>query len=252
MRKFISIFQNRTIKLTVHIVLTFSLVFLGFFVGKNNQPKLENKDTEIKTDCEKQTKELRDELSAVLNNQAQLLGTKKQAYSRDEIGVYSSLFDGKQVEVWTYKYKTKNIIRKRIEINDYSGVEIWEYASVYYPTDGPKDFAIFGGYENYANKATLIEEIKKNWKKLYKTKKGIEMYYEYEYAPKSIGVIVLDSYHSYFPNFKYSKPTLIQIWYSKIDGFPTSEDNPLVLKAKKELNKIADSIDIGFPEEKPE
>ncbi len=75
------------------------------------------------------------------------------------------------------------------------------------------------------------------------------MYYEYGYTPKSIGVVLLDSYFSYFPNYRYSKPSLVQIWYSKIKGFPSFRDDPLVLEAKRELNKIADTFELVQPQQ---
>lgn len=250
MSKILLILQNKRFKIILHVLLIPCLIVTGFYIGKRDQSKFQDKKViETQGTCESQTKELRDELEAVIDNRAQLLGTSKEVYKREKFAIYSPLLEGKEVEVWNYRYKTKNIVRKRIEIDDYSGIEIWEYASSYNSADGPKNFATFGGYENYLLRATLVDEIKENWEESYKTKNGVEMFYGYEYTPKSIGVVTLSSYHDYFPNFRESKPSLVQIWYSKIDGFPTSKNDSSVLQAKLQLNKIVDTFVFGVPEQ---
>ena len=94
---------------------------------------------------------------------------------------------------------------------------------------------------------SVVDDIKKTWQDTYKTKNGIDMYYQYEYTPKTIGVILLDSYFDYFPGYEYSKPAFIQIWYS-INGTALSKNDSFVLEAKKELNKIADSFKLVKPD----
>lgn len=249
MNGIVLIFQNKTLRILISVLFAIGLVIVGFELGRNSSLNyMSNKVPLIDSKCNGQIQDLNDELSAVLNDQAQLLTTSRQIYNRDEIGIYSNLFEGKQVEISSYKYRTKNIIRKRIVIDDYSGVELWEYASEYPAGDELKDFAIFRGYENYANHAILVNDIVSGWADKYKTKLGVEMFYGHEYTPKSIGVVTLESYHRYLPNFVNSKPTFIKIWYSKMGGFPSTKEDPLVIKAKVELNKIADSIELGLPD----
>lgn len=249
MNKLVPVFQNKLIKALIFILLVLFLIAAGFFIGKKYQLNIQDeKVLKAQKECGEQIKEIKDELEAAIDDRAQLVNTSRQDFKRENFGVFSPLLEGKEVEIWNYKYKTKNIVQKRIEIDDYSGVEIWEYVSSYYSTEGPKDFAIFGGYENYAHQATPVNEIKENWEESYKTENGIEMFYGYEYTPKSIGVVTLSSYHDYFPNFRESKPSLVRIWYSKIGGFPTSKNDSSVLEAKVELNKIADTLVYGFSE----
>jgi len=217
-------------------------------LGQTSQLKTQNKEiSNQKTLYDKQIIDIKNELNAVLNNQGQLLETIEKDFKKSDLSIYSPLLENKQLEISTYKYKTKNIVRKRIIINDHSGIDFWEYTSGYNTFDGPKNFVIFSGYENYTNAATVVDDIKKTWQDTYKTKNGIDMYYQYEYTPKTIGVILLDSYFDYFPGYEYSKPAFIQIWYS-INGTALSKNDSFVLEAKKELNKIADSFKLVKPD----
>lgn len=248
--RILSILQDKRFKIILHVLLVPCLIVAGFYVGKGSlSVSRDEKNTKIQEDCNLQVKELKNELEATINDRAQLLNSTKEVYQREKFAIYSPLLEGKEVEVFNFKYKTKNIVQKRIRINDFSGIEIWEYESSYSTTAEPENFATFGGYENYAYKATSIEEIKKGWDESYKTKGGIEVFYDYEYVQKSIGVVSLSSYISFFPNFKESKPSLVRIWNSKLDGFPTSKNDSSVLRAKLELNKIADTLVFAGQEE---
>ncbi|MBI4226440.1 hypothetical protein HY612_05000, partial [Candidatus Roizmanbacteria bacterium] len=200
-----------------------------------------------KLNYKKQVEQLNREIYALKNNLGIIIDFKKEKYKREAIGIYSPLLEGKQVELTTYKYKDATIIGKFIEINSFSNIGIWEFQTntPLLDNDPPEDFVIFGGYENYLNQATSIEDIKKNWKESYKTKNGITMFYGYNYVPKYIGAVTLNSYHNYF-HYRNPKPSLLIISYQTV-GIPLSAADPAVSKAKEELNKIVDTLELVQP-----
>ncbi len=129
MNKIKILIQNRIFKISFHLLLIPSLLFGGLLIGRTIQLRIQNKKiSDLKTLYDKQITDIKDELNAVLNDQGQLLETKQQEYNKGESTIYSPLLEGKQVEISTYKYKNKKIVRKRIEIDDYSGVDSWEYS----------------------------------------------------------------------------------------------------------------------------
>ncbi len=210
-----------------------------------------NDRTQKEVSCKVQTKAVEEELRAVLENRAQLVSTTKQTYNKEEFGLYSPLIAGKEMTVGTYKYKEQTITSKSIQIDENSGMTFWEYGEYYYPYEElPALFAIFDGYENYGLHATLVSEIRSNWDEKYTTKNGVEMYFGYDYAPKSIGSVSLSAYFRTFPNYRAFKPTFVQI-RTGVDSYPltTGKTDPSVIKAKKELKTLTDTFEFVMPKE---
>lgn len=243
MQEFVA--QHKSKLHLVFVVIIVLIIFtLGFLTGKKFSPA--SKTTTPAPSSDKRAQELEEEIKTIFQDRAVVEKTDKFVFSRDKMGFYSPLLESKEVEVITYKYKRQNITLKRIAINDHSGIEVWTYDGRGY--DVPEEFAIFGGYENYLNNATLVEDIKEDWKESYTTTEGVKMFYSYETTPKTIGIVKLDSFHDFFLNFKESRPTLMRIWNSKIEFFDISKSNPGFIEVKRELNKIADTIEFGIPD----
>lgn len=243
--------SNKNILLKIIVICAF-FFFLGIFIGvaidTHYLLKIGNKEIErIKSDFAKEKvdyeKQIED-LTAWKDNRGVHIDMKKYIYEKGVMGVYSPLLEGKNVEVTTYKYKNATIVRKQIEIDNTSRVTIWEYQTRYPFPNGqiPDDFGIFDGYENYANYATSVNDLKRHWTEPYKTKSGIGMYYGYEYTPRTIGVITLSSYHNYF-NYKNPQPSVLIISYT-VDTFSASEADPKLFKEKEQLNKIANTFEL--------
>ncbi|MBP9691481.1 hypothetical protein KBD81_05390 [Candidatus Woesebacteria bacterium] len=236
------------------LFLFIALPIIGFAIGIQYTAAISTEEdtSSTETSSQMQVKALEEELQAVLDDRAQLVSTTKETYNKEEFGLYSPLIEGKEIEVRTYKYKTQTIKAKSIEIDDSTGVVFWEYGEYYYPYEElPELFAIFDGYENYAYHAELISDIQNSWDEKYKTRNGLEMFYGYHAAPKSIGSVSLSAYFRNFPNYTSFKPTFVRIWNTKIENYPqtTGQNDPSVLKAKKGLNDIVDSFEFVMPKE---
>ena len=204
-----------------------------------------NTENEVEKTTNKSTKSFNsytDEANSSLSwGNGKLLSTVNKVYSGEKEGVRSPLLEGKNVEISTYSYKSKTIIHKNINIDDFTSLSIWQYGN-FNRDEKIQDFSIFRGYENYNNWAIPVQIIVDGWSDLYKTKNNIDMYYEYFFTPKSIGYIGLSSYWTYLPYVDGSKPSLITIYYSKIDGFAQDSDDPILSEAKIKLNQVADTI----------
>jgi len=231
-----------TLSKILALTLFVSLPFLGFFSGRKYQLNFQDKKVlNTQTNCQPQTKKLEEELEAAINNRLQLLATSEKIYKKGEFAIHSPLFEGKKTTTSSYKYKGENITHKAIKIDDYSIVEIWEYQGLSDLLEIFNKFAVPVGYENYTLRATPVEEIKKDWEESYKNQSGNEMFYDYLYAPKSIGGVSLSSYHD-----RFSKPSLVRVLHHGIDGFPTSKNESSVLEAKLKLNEIVDALDFSL------
>lgn len=119
---------------------------------------------------------------------------------------------------------------------------IWEYKTSTPLSNRiiPENFGIFDGYENYSYKASSVVDLKKRWTELYKTSQGLEMYYDYEYTPRTIGAVSLSSYFNYI-TYKVPFPSMLII-STNLDTFSSSDKN--VNSAKEQLKNIADTIEL--------
>lgn len=167
------------------------------------------------------------------------MGSYAEQFNKTITGFDSSLFSGVTVSAETISYRKKTM-QAKFYSSDGFGFNETIYDS---PTDSneiPSDFATFFGYENYALYGTPVLQHKQAWKESYTTKKGLVMYYRYEYTPKSIGVVLLSVYLSPSQTAIH-KPILLEVWYSKFTPGLTNDE---IIRAKSEVQKIADTIEL--------
>jgi len=251
--KFSLFLKNNFNKIIIY-PLTLAFIFvIGFLAGEKNQFKFIDAAVNRQRDLEKEIsflnesmitikKEYEDELNAVINDKAQLLSYTKEAYKRDDYPMYSPLLEEKNVEIRVYKYRGKEIINRQIRINDYLGVEIWEKVKL-----GDKDSVLIDQVWNEYVPGLSMDEISSDWTESYITKNGDEMFYDYDFAK-----VYLSSHHKYFHNHRESEPSLVRIWYNREghwDDITLTESRPSVSQAKNEINKVADTLIFGFPDQ---
>lgn len=251
--KFNLFVNNKYTKLVLHFLAVTALVLLGIIIGLNyNSKKLKNQGTAEKpaTENAKCVNPYADEITGYFSlGNGKLISKVNENYSREKLGVYSPLLEGKSVEINTYNYKSKTIIEKNIKLDDYSSLSIWQYDDFKgFAGEKVEDFAIFRGYENYSLSAEPVKNIIDSWCDLYETKNKIKMYYEYFMTPKSIGLLGLSSYWGLLPNIENSKPSIITIYYSKISGYSQNSNDLSISEAKNKINQIADTFVIGIPD----
>lgn len=241
--------QHKKETVVVFCVIIFILVtsLIGFFVGKNLERERNTKENnQLVQKYTEKINTLEKEMQAMIQNRGIHIKSSKEKYKKENIGIYSPLLEGKNVSIDQYKYNAEIIIRKEIRIDKNISLVIWEMdvPSKRIQDDLP-GFAIFDGYENYALNAYPVSELRKEWTESYKAKNGTDMYYAYHYSPKTIGVVSLDSLHLYFFGYYPAIPRLVRIYNSKIGNFPSSKNDPAVIKAKEELKKVADTLEFG-------
>ncbi|MFO0703497.1 MAG: hypothetical protein U0525_02115 [Patescibacteria group bacterium] len=250
---FLSLRKSSTVIVITTILLLIFDFLLGIYIGKASQIK--NHQEEIsrlksnfiseRDNYDVQIQKLNTEIYAIKNDVGLLLDTNEEKFSKKLMELYSPFIENKMVEVTRFKYRDSTIIRKSVKIDDKSGIEIWQYDGMTNaPMKGPPgQFVTFGGYENYLNHAKSVSDEIKEWTEPYQTKKGLKMYYEYEYSPKSIGVVSLNIYLPYL-YYRVPKPAVLRVWTSNIGGRPDTKNDVLIIKTKTALNKIADTIEL--------
>lgn len=242
------------IGLVVLLVLSFSII--SFLLGKNYEQKNQQKIVEdLKNQYTTKLNTLEDEKNKAVEGQnAAIEGRGVQLsqqfidYDKYLLPIYSPLFEGKKVNTIKYSYKNKLITERSISLGDNSSVDEYVYENEYNSIDELQDFVIFSGYENYELRGTPVDQIRKNWKESYINKNNLTFFYEYSWTPKSIGVVSLSLYKKDFPDYRNLKPTFITVSYSVIGGYPVTINDPLVIFAKKEAEKLADTISLVIPD----
>lgn len=231
------------------IVLLIVLPLVGFFLGTKykqtgNIPIGQNNVNE----CSKQLAEKEEEIKLCVQDSASVGDSSKTPYAFKDFGLYSPLFEGKEVENQVYKYKRQNITRKELVLeqdeqkNSTAGVIIWEYSSIdgTLAGDPNQSYVIFGGYENYGVHPTVIDPNPKD-KEGYTNPKNIKMVWGYEYCPKSICRVTLSFFSKYTPS---GHPIYVQLWVNNPGYLKESGSNsPGINQAKDQLKKIADGVE---------
>lgn len=235
--------SKSTVKILV-VILFFALPVVGFYFGLRYQstiPQMSQNNNK--------TEELENEITLILEDRASVESEYTEPFSQEKTGIYSPLLEGKQASVTEYRYRRETIVERQVDLEN-GAIELWEYHGAYnsYENKIPDNFAEFGGYENNALVAQKVSALLGRLKDKYSTKNKLAMFYDYHYTPKSIGAVSLNSYISFVPNIRESFPLLLKVWYNKVEGFPDEKTDPAVIKAKQEVNKIADTIQIGLPE----
>lgn len=223
------------------LCLTFIMgILIGGYVVKKKISYQTNSKISATQDNLAKIEALEKEINAILGNRAQFIDSKKEKLSKNQMPISSPLIDGKDFQIIRYKFKRQTIVEKRIEINDNTTFTLWEFSGI--------DQVIVQGYENYGLYTTSIEELEKGWKESYTNKNGIKMFYDYEYSPRSIGVVTLNIFKDSFPNYRYTKSAFLKISYA-LDGFNgVGDKNSSKVKAAKiELNKVLDTFSFYEP-----
>ncbi len=167
--------------------------------------------------------------------------TETKKYSQDLYGFSSSLFSGLSADVTVYQYNKTLITEIRTDISPLGnyGVDIWRYDGMFSEKDIPSDFVTFYGYENYALFASPVTATMTSSEDTYTSSDGKIWIYNYEYTPKSIGVVSLITFVQASKNATH-KPLFVRVWYSLPGGFQKTA--PEVTTGKKEAASIVDTF----------
>lgn len=243
------------------VVLIVFLIFFLFSVSLLFQSVLLKKQLQSKDGAEEQKEnELvakEEEIKLCIEDRAKWGETYKKIFSYSDFGIYSPLFEDKEVNCTDFEYKRNKIIRKSIgfkeeDNNSDWGIIVWELEESTYGLPRLNnniplqqlDFPVFDGYENYALSPNWISDRMSNWNEpesLYINKNNIEMHWAYGSGPKSIASVHFEFYN---PNSPSNKQAFIVLWMNlKGDLFITDKNDPSIIETKEELKKIADTID---------
>jgi hypothetical protein len=230
------------------VILLVVLPLAGFFLGMQYKQSSDSPTIIPKCDgCNQKLIEKEEELKLCIQDSAKAGSPYKTAYSFKELGLYSKLFEGKEIENTVYSYKGQTIVKKEItleqseEKNSATGVKVWEYESSSGTTkDDNRPYVVFDGYENYMNRPRVLD-INLKGKDSYTNPNNIKMDWGYIDCPKAACGVTLSFFSQYTPA---GHPIYVQIWassssYSSEGGL----NSPNTIQAKDKLEKIADSIE---------
>lgn len=231
------------------IILLIILPVVGFFLGTQYKQMGSVPNTQPKADqCSKQLADKEEEIKLCVQDSASVGNISKSSYDFKDFGVYSTLFQGKEIESQVYTYKRQIITREELVLeqdeqkNSIAGIIVWEYTSVdgTLARDPNYSYVIFGGYENYGLHPTVIDTNPKD-KEGYVNSKNIKMTWGYEYCPKSICRVTLNFFSKYTPS---GHSIYSQIWVNNPSYLSESGLNsPGINQAKDKLKKIADALE---------
>lgn len=244
----ISLNQRKTFEKTVLTVSLILLPFVGFLLGiQYKQDKSTPRNSAKVDELNEQLAQKEEEIQLLLNDSAKIGSSSKPTYSFKNFGVYSPLFENKQVTNTTYTYKRQIITEKSLileedgQMDSTAGIIVWEYTSRDNTTsDSNKPYVIFGGYENYANHPTRIDPHPKD-KGDYTNPKDINMFWGYQYCPKFVCNVTLSFFSKYSPS---GHPIYVQIWANNPSYLSDGSLNSTgLLQTKEKLKKIADTVE---------
>ncbi len=247
---------------TLRLIFVLGVLFTGFWLGQTYQT---NRNFQEINQLQSVYRSLKNRLYKLqLENQELQLNSNQvfqinydtTPYSPGEFGLNVKVLSQTPIETTTYRYRGHTIVKRTLRINDRIGINVWHYMDTFHSKidDFPLDFAIFEDDEN-ANALfptlTAFELLKqlKNSTDTYTTKNGIKMVFAYRYTPRTIGKIKLFTYTNQYPIYNEQNPnmykiipTIVEIWYSNIDGLLTDPSDPIIVNAKQQLEQIVDQI----------
>lgn len=235
--------------LIIHLVIVlifcavFSLlVYQSYSLGR----VIKNKEEIIKQKNEELINK-EEEVQLCFQDSAKAEEGPKTTYKFEDFGIYSPLFEDKEVENIIYTYNGKIIKERRIDLKEEGdeslyllGVVAWEFSSVRGGTPSSaseEGLVIFQGYENYANRPTSLDIIQSEWKGEYQTKNIGRMDYSFDFGPKEIIAVNLETYLQNSPS---GHPVFVRLWYGNL--LTQSENAPIILEAKEKLKEIAETL----------
>lgn len=170
--------------------------------------------------------------------------TSKEKFSENSLGFSYPSLSGTTLDVTVYSYKGKTITNLRSDEHvpeNGAGIDVWRYDSAAGAKDIPDDFVTFYGYENYALFASPVSVTMEDSDDNYTTADGTVWKYQYEYAPKSIGVVSLTTYVQPQKNTT-GKPLFIRVWYAT--GLGHQKTDPEISAAKIKIAKFVDAVEL--------
>ncbi len=169
--------------------------------------------------------------------------TGNEEFSRKSVGFSLPALVGQTLDVTVFSFKGKTITNLRSDVlvsESEAGIDVWRYDNAAEAKDIPDDFVTFYGYENYALFASPVAVTMNDSDDTYTTADGTIWKYQYEYAPRSIGVVSLITYVQPQKN-NSGKPLFIRVWQAV--GLGHQKNDPEISKAKITLAKLVDAIE---------
>lgn len=245
--------KKRLITISFILIIVIISSISSYQAGKSTNTLKNDGNSQITLkNCEQDKIDKNQELSRCISDSGLIISNVTKNYEFSTLGISSPLLTPNSLltEIH-YDYK-KQTIKSRELTSEFSTIRIWEW-----PRSNPilslpleineeisNYFPIFIGYENNSLHPNYVSDLSIDWKKAdsYTNKAGVKFYYWYEYGPKTIHSVQLQTYWPYSPQ---GNPIFIQIIIPLLDPFLTSKD-PDVLKAKDQAKQIAKDISFGI------
>lgn len=254
MLHFIDFFKvnQKLILIVASIFILVSTFFfcLGYLVSRSI-PQIKSQDESMVTteSCEQNQVKLDEELSRCIADSGLVVNQTQEPYSFSKVGISSSFLSSTtQMETTEFDYKKQVILSHSLDANT-GKVIVWEWKPqnlvLQFPLPQNHEvsnyFPIFIGYENYGLRPTFVSDLAKEWnqKDSFTNEEGITFYFWYEFGPKSIFAVQLQTYWPYSP---MGKPIFVQINVPLDNTFVENEQDQKVLTAKAQAIEIAKTL----------
>lgn len=240
---------SKYVALSLFIFLPLSTFFLGITTQSNTDKKMHTKEVaNLKVQYEQTIAEQNDEIEHLLSDTPQLKKNYKTPYSYTSFGVQSPLFDGKTVEVAEYNYKRHTIVQRQIDLgknetdNGYTKINIWQFNDYNKESSGQNNMeTIFVNYwSEFGTTPVYVMDFINDLKETYKTKNDTELLWKYILLKNAIIGVQLVHFQQYSA---FNKPIFVQLEIHNITG--SSKTDPQILKAKEQLMKLADTLEVS-------
>lgn len=231
--------------LVIVIVLlsVFAVCLFGinkFTRHKGSATGVEQENAELK----QQVAENEKEIQALIADQAQITKTYEVPYSFREFGVWSPLFEDKQVSVTEYKYKRAVIRSKEIGLDGvygtpgYTFINVWEFERRTIENDHEPQLKIFiGTFYNDKKPIPIQDFIDKNCDGEYKSKNSAPLDFCWKNRWMFNNVDLGSDLYSFQANSPTNNAMLIRISY--LGGSISKTEHDL---ARKKMFTIADQV----------
>lgn len=188
-------------------------------------------------------------------NQGFFLDSSTEMYEFKTFGLYHPLFDGTEVQVVRYNYCGDIVIAKSLSFGEMGRVTVYYYegekrlpnrafflGESQHPSQMLQDIPTFGGYENYANRATMVSQLSKNWTadNSIENDMGMTFYFKENYMPKRVGSVSLEHYSTFSP---MGRSFYANVSYSLQDPYADDAESQ-IQAAQESLTEISQNLDI--------
>lgn len=226
-------------------VLILSLMFfvVGLFLGMSFQKVRDNRVLQAtKEDFENNIKNINEEFDLAIDDRGKFLSSVRAPYTNEWFGIYSPLFEGKEMVENVYKYKKSVITERTIELgiegNQAFGISVWEFGGKNENTQ-----VIFDGYENYALHANKISDVASERDGSYTSSEKMKFNWNYGYAPRlHLVAVYLESLSRHY---KSGNSIFIRLYYNNL--YAPDKNDASVLRGMEKLKEVADTIPYRKP-----